>query len=184
MFKRLAQLPTRTLALWISLALVAGMALGVGTQGERVTAVRVTLCAGAEEPGDGILGRDAPDYRLDLRGLDLHGEGDWLDCGTYEDRPVGDGLVWEVPVPMPLAALAELRLTEVDALDDDRLEELVLDGRVVVGRAFRFELETSFDLGLAVGQFLGTPLGMALAFGIVVSLATLAFTVLVRAGAD
>jgi hypothetical protein len=134
---------------------------GVLLHAETLRAVEVTLIEGAQEPGDGaLLGKSAPDYRLEVRA-----QGRWIECATFKDTPIGEGLRFELPGTVPRGAVTDLRLVEDDAANDDLLEELPVEGDAVSGKAFHFELENGWAIGAGFEWFLGTPAGIVLALG-------------------
>ena len=155
--------------------LFVAFVVGVLLHGTTAEAVLVELKEGAEEPRDGgVLGMGgAPDYRLEV---DLGRK--VLECATYVDTRVGDGLRFEVPGPPPRGAVLALKLVEDDAARDDVLEEVPVEGDVVEGVAFRFTIERGWSLGAGVEWFLGTPVGVLvgalLAVGVVMTATGLA----------
>jgi len=176
---RLAALPPRRLALGVLTVLLAALATGIGLFGARLTAVRVTLLPGAEEASDAAvlgIGREgaAPDYRLDVLR-----RGEWLEGAVFQDTPIGEGLEWELPERLAPEDVTELRLIEVDRLDDDELERLAVadaareDG-VLAGRRYGFEPVARFDPLLGLDLFLDTPMGVLAAVGAMFATAVVA----------
>jgi len=162
----------------VILTVLAGV--GVYFSGERLVAVRVSLLPGAEEAGDRRVlglggGSAAPDYRLEVDA----GDG-WIDCGTFLDTEVGDGLRFELPAALSAPSVRELRLLDQDRLADDELERVVVEGERVEGEAYAFLMERKWDLQTGVEAFLGTPLGILVTLGIGVALLVVVLGAAVR----
>lgn len=141
--------------------LLLAFAIGAYVHGETLDAVVVELKEGAEEPRDGGLlgvGGGDPDYRLEV---DLGRK--VLECATYADRPIGEGLRFEVPGTPSVEAVLALRLIEDDPARDDVLETVPVTDDVVEGVAFRFRLERGWSAGAGVTWFLGTAVGVLVA---------------------
>lgn len=164
---------SRKLASALLLVFLAAGAIGAATNAGRAVGATVRLVEGAAEPADPSVlgvgrGSAAPDYRLDLRV-----GGDWIDCGTFPDTPVGEGLHFRIPGRVALDDVEELRLVEVDRVSDDVLERVSVGGRTAVGEAYRFEIETELDWWIGVDWLLSTPVGILVGVGIVVAVAVL-----------
>ena len=147
----------------VSLAIVAltiiGFTLGVVINASKVASVTVTLLEGRQEPSDLVLpGMDKkvalPDYQLQIRTKD-----GWIDCGTFQDTPIGSGLTWNVPGTVPVPELVEYKLLESDRGLDDLVDQVPAASETVSGKMCMFSQTHGFALDAGFIWFMQHPLG-------------------------
>ena len=125
----------------------------------KIDSVRVVLKQGAREPCDvsfAKIGKDeaAPDYNLAIR---LGKK--WMDCGTYANTGIGEGLEYKIQGLAPTFLAREIRWVEKDKLNSDLLEQLPIGSDHLVGNSFEFHVERAFDLEAGFAWFFDTRLG-------------------------
>lgn len=72
---------------------------------------------------------DRPDYYVVV----LTHDGDKLQLPTYEDRPMGNGLIWTLPQPPPLDRIAEVQLFDANVISDTMLDRVIVSGAMLTG---------------------------------------------------
>lgn len=85
-----------------------------------------------------------PDYYLKL----IWADGETLQLPTYDDTPIGNGLVWQLPDPRPLGDFAEVQLFDEDVFTDEMLDRVIVEGRMLKTTQHGFDL-----LGPAQGEW-------------------------------
>lgn len=147
-----------------------------------VTAVSIRIKDGVKEHTDHtLLGIGAehhpPDYRVKL-----HVSRRFLamDLGTKMNTSATNWLVYPVNDVVPLRRVQELVIIEDDKLENDILDRIQGANLEMAGKDFQCRLtaERSFDAGM--NWFFATPLGKAVAAGIVIGLALLIGSLLRR----
>src|SRR6185295_7615856 len=95
---------------------------------------------------------DTPDYYLEL----LTDQGA-IRTKTFKDTRVGNGLTFKLPVPVPLAAVKEVKIWDENVGSDKQVDRLDLPTRETDGEKFHFSLTgqipprpPTFKIGLAL----------------------------------
>jgi hypothetical protein len=122
---------------WCGVAAAALLAVGgvlAYRSGEgSVNKVRVTKHGMLPE---GIV--EAPDYMLRIH---LRGEpATSVLTNGYSDAPIGNGLDFRPPEPLPLSDVVAIELLDADLLRDDVLDRVDVRERTCRGQAYEFEL--------------------------------------------
>jgi hypothetical protein len=107
-----------------------------------VTAVRIQLQKYVEAEKDGnrvnipkiISTIDTPDLYLVL----VRRDGREIRTATFTNMPVGNGLKWELDAPLPLSAIAEVRVFDAGVVSDDLLDRVLVDHPRESGGLFDF----------------------------------------------
>jgi hypothetical protein len=154
-------------------ALIAALAvcflIGAALNRTGLTAVRVQLKPGVDEPGDhhllGVGGKDKlPDYELEVRGGDR-----WVSLGGRRNTSAKDGLEFSVKEPLPLRKVEELRLVEQDHMENDVLDRLPVNGEKLAGKAFDFEIKSAESWSVGAQWFWDSAIGKAILAGITIA---------------
>ena len=124
-----------------------------------IDSVRVVLKQGAREARDvsfAMIGKDeaAPDYNLDIR---LGKK--WMDCGTYANTCIGEGLEYKIQGLAPTYLARDIRWVEKDKLESDLLEQMPISSDHLVGNSYEFHIARAFDLEAGFSWFFDTLLG-------------------------
>jgi hypothetical protein len=140
-----------------------------------MTAIKVQLKPGAEEPGDhhllGVGGKDKlPDYELRFRSGD-----DWHTVGARRNQSAAAGLEFPMKEPWPLRKVEELRLVETDHMEDDVLEQLPAGEGRLAGKAFEFEIIQAESWSAGAQWVWDTAIGKAILLGITIGVAAVIF---------
>ena len=165
----------RTLGCTLVAIVAVGMfAWEVFSNSHRISSVLVQIQPGKVEPTDPVVlgfGADDrdPDYNLRIRMLDRFR---WVDCGTFQNRPIDDGLTFVVPKRVPLHQAVELKLLDADRMESDILEQLPVDATSLKGDRYTMTIETSRDVHSGIAWFFDTPVGQAVFAGIAIAIAT------------
>jgi len=79
---------------------------------------------------------DVPDYYIELST-----DQGAIRTKTFKDTRVGNGLTWKLPVPVPLAAVKELRVFDEDTMKDRMMDRVANPSRETNGEKFHFSLQ-------------------------------------------
>jgi len=127
------------LALVSACVVAAGVALLFWTPGSQdagtVSEIRITARPGIDlRKLEEVL--DTPDYYLEL----LADQGS-IRTKTFKDTRVGNGLTFKLPVPVPLAAVSELKIWDEETIGKDKqIDRVDRPAREVDGEKFHFAL--------------------------------------------
>jgi hypothetical protein len=116
------------------LALAATIAGGVMLRGAgdgTVETIRVTKHSMLPES---LVG--TPDYFVVVTTRDEK----TINTKPYDDTPIGNGLDFKLPEPLPLADITHLQLLDEDLRSDDIRDRVDVRGRVCRGQDYQFEL--------------------------------------------
>jgi hypothetical protein len=121
-----------------------------------VTQVRITAKPGIDlSKIEDVL--DTPDYYVEV--LTHEGKPGSIRTGTEEDKPVGSGLSFDLPVPVRLADIKEIRIWDDNSLgrDDAIRDRTDRPARSIAGERFTFTLGGQVPEAPAVNK-VGWPL--------------------------
>jgi hypothetical protein len=122
------------------LAIVSLLGLGAGIGGGlmlrdagegTVDTIRVTKHSMLPESFVGL-----PDYFVIVGPRDEKS----MTTDAYEDTPIGNGLDFKLPKPLPLEQISHLELMDKDVGSDDIRDRVDVRGRVCRGQDYQFEL--------------------------------------------
>lgn len=160
----------------IGIILFAGLFLVLSwTNALVITSVSIRIKDGVKEHTDHtLLGigveHQLPDYRVKLH---LSRRFLATDLGTKLNTSATNWLVYPINDIVPLRQFQELIIIEDDKLENDILDRIQGAGLEMTGKDFQCRLTAtrSFDAGM--NWFFNTPLGKAVAAGIVIGVALL-----------
>ncbi len=110
-----------------------------------------------------------PDYRLEIKST---AGSSWIDCGTFMNRQIGEGLTWTVKNLVPIRELIEMRMLETDiATMNDTIDQTAYSGQTSSGPYVQFIVESEFSLDAGYDWVFDHPLGQAF----IVALAAIVF---------
>ena len=149
--------------------------VGVAINRTAMTAVKVQLKPGAEEPGDhhvlGVGAKDKlPDYEVRFRTGD-----EWRTIGVRRNTSAAGGLEFPLKEPWPLRKVEELQLVETDHLENDILEQFPVNEGKIVGKAFEFEIAHAESWNAGAQWFWDSMIGKAILLGITLGIAAIIF---------
>ena len=138
----------------------------------RVASVTVAPRADFKERFDlGLPGSKdrLPDYRLEIKST---AGSSWIDCGTFMNRQIGEGLTWTVKNLVPIRELIEMRMLETDiATMNDTIDQTAYSGQTSSGPYVQFIVESEFSLDAGYDWVFDHPLGQTF----IVALAAIVF---------
>ena len=161
---------------WISVGLILlaiGTSISMAYQRRMVLKQITVTYLGEEEHRDHSIPlykrKEAlPDYTIELQ----HTDRGTVKLDTHLDQSALEGLTWTLSELYSCKDIPTIRLYDEDKIISEDLAEIAFDGQPVTENdyQFEFELETSFETGLA--SFWKTPVGTAIiwAFGALVLL--------------
>jgi hypothetical protein len=147
-----------------------------------VTAVSIQVRDGIKEHTDHtLLGIGAehhlPDYRVKLR---VNRRLLAMDLGTKLNTSATNWLEYPVQDIVPLRRIQEVIIIEDDKVENDTLERLQIAGTEATGTQFLCRLTTTRSFEAGMNWFFATPVGKAVAAGIVIGLVVLVGSLLRR----
>ncbi len=149
----------RYFILAVILLLMLKLGAGIFMNASRIESVTVNLLPGVTEQRDfaipGIK-QALPDYRLQVRA-----QGAWVDCGTFENTSIKNGITWTVSEVVAESLFNEIKLLEARPGFDEVLAQVQVNDGKIVDESYEFEYASTYSMGAGVaviGRENSTPL--------------------------